>query len=182
MTNTDLAKTISVLFGAYGKADDINRQAIYCRACKDIPLQLLVAGIDRAIDTRPYLPSVADLKEDCRQLAAMVDNRLEVKPWPEAWKEIEKAAHSTYWGETPKFSTPEITETVACYGWRNIYMSQESEWQIIHAQVRDIYKTICDRKKDGRVNAYIAKKHRLQIGGGFKSLNDVVRSLTAGKG
>lgn len=177
MNNQDIAKAISVLFGAYGKADDINRQAIYCKACKDIPLQLLVAGIDRAIDTRSYLPSVADLKDDCRQLAEMVDDRLAVLPWPEAWKEIQRVLAASYWTEKPEFSTPEIAETIACYGWRNLYEAENSSWQAVHAQLRDIYKTICDRKKDGRVNNYIAKKHNLQIGGGFKSLSEIVQSL-----
>lgn len=176
-SNNQVAQAISVLFGAYGKADDVNRQVIYCKSCQNIPIKLLVAGIDKAIDTRPFLPSVAELKEDCRQLAEMIDDRLAVLPWHQAWAEIERAVHYTYWGEKPKFSTPEIAETVACYGWANIYQAEMRNWQNVHAQLRDIYKTICDRKKNGIENNYLAKKHNLEIGGGFESLSEIVRSL-----
>lgn len=168
---------VSVLFGAYGKVADEERQAIYCSMLSTIPYKLLIAGIERAINTRTFLPSVSDLKEDCRSVAATIDGSLKAKSWQEAWKEIEKAVHNTYWGEKPKFSTPEIAETVSCYGWSNIYMAESRNWQNVHAQLREIYKTICERKKDEKLNRRIAEKYHLADSGMRRQIAEVARAL-----
>ena len=173
-----LPQAVSVLFGAYGKADDTDRQKIYCRLLVDVSPELLAAGVERAISTRTFLPSVKELLDDCLSVASRVDPALEVKSWPEAWREIERAVRETYWGRTPKFSTPEIEAAVKSYGWRNIYMSEEREWQIIHAQLRDIYRTICERGRDRRLDGRLAAKYSL-TGMAAGEIGEAVRCLAA---
>lgn len=55
---------LATLFTAYRKTVDDEAAALYGRGLDDIPLRLLDRAIGRAIRTRTWLPTVAELRAD----------------------------------------------------------------------------------------------------------------------
>lgn len=149
-----VSQVISILFGAYGQAGDTNRQAIYCQFCKDIPPALLEAGVKKLIVEQKFLPTVSEIVDTCKEIVSAADETVRIKGWDEAWGEIERALYATPWGKTPTFSAPEIADVVNRFGWRNLQVCQSSEYSTIRAQIRDMYKAICERSKKQGSNAY----------------------------
>ena len=176
------AKAISVLFGAYGKSDDLSRQLIYCRMCRDIPLDLLKKTVEKLILESRFLPTVAEIVEASKSLLGSMDDNKRIKGWEEAWAEIEKAMHTTAWGRTPKFSTPEIAKAVDIFGWYNIHTCSSKDFNVIRAQVRDIYKAVCARRIETNTNNYLLGSSPSLLGRGSSGELMSVKELIKGMG
>lgn len=86
------AEILSLLFGCYGQGKDSDRLAIYGRLLKDVPVELLGRTCNKLMIECKFLPSVAEIIEASRELMGEVDESRRVKPWGEAWAEIERAA------------------------------------------------------------------------------------------
>ena len=163
-------QAMTTLFIAYGKQNETERIALYCKAFADVPAEILQKIVEKAINDCEYLPSVARLREAGRSLIGSVDVTQRVKPWAEAQKEIQQGLTRTWYhgclGEDvpdelygkscdPKWSTPEIKVAVDSYGFENIGQSLVTDMPIVWSQLRKIYETICLRKKEEIVNNYV---------------------------
>lgn len=180
------AEVISLLFGAYGHGNDINRSKIYLYATQDIPVKLLGAACKKLLLESKFLPSVAEIVEAARSIMGEADEACRVKGWDEAWSEIERAIYNTPWGKTPTFSRPEITAAVRNYGWNTLQASLAEDMPTVRAQVRRMYDDICRRTKERGNSLYAlgGKREELLTPGrkatGLTAVGDVMAMLGAG--
>lgn len=146
---------IGMLFGAYGQANDAQRQAIYVSLLKDIPNEVLSKSVKKLLVENKFLPAIAEIVEATKSLMGSVDDTQRVREWDEAWAEIEKAMRATPWGKTPSFSRPEIAAAVNNYGWDSLQKSLAADMPTVRAQVRGMYETACKRAKERAHNEYV---------------------------
>ena len=149
-----LIDILAVLFGAYGKSDDVGRMKIYVQYLEDIEPAILANAARKLIAEKKYLPSIAEIMEAASSLAGTIDPSSRVKSWDEAWGEIERNMLSTPWGEKPKWSTVEIAEAVNSYGWRDLQTCLEKDLTTIKAQVRRNYESVCARHREDKANRF----------------------------
>ena len=173
---TERARTIGALFGAFGQGADEARIAIYVRMLKDIPVDVLKVTAEKVMMESKFLPTIAELVEATRSLMAEAEPDTRVKTWAEAWNEIEKAMYRTPWGRTPVFSTPEISEAVFSFGWTTLHTAEAREMPTIRAQIRRMYEDICARRKEQANNRYAMSGDkdallRSKRGGGLTKLS-----------
>lgn len=174
-------KIVSLLFGAYGQANDGNRQAIYVSLLADFPNELLIKTIKKLILENKFLPAVSEIKDAAESLYHAIDDDGRIKDWDEAWSEIYKAMQSTPWGVRPKFSRIEIQEAVNCIGWNELQGVMAKDINIVRAQTRNVYEVICKRKKQQSCNAYILGMKPdglLKPSGGMLTVSEVVKKLS----
>lgn len=175
-------RIIGIMFGAYGQATDANRQAIYVTFLADYPNELLSKTVKKLVLESKFLPAVSEVKAAAESLYHAVDDTGRIKDWDEAWAEIERKMQSTPWGQTPSFSRPEIREAVGCIGWTNIQRCLASEFNILRAQVRNAYESICKRKREQACNGYVLGVRPdglLKPSGGMDSISSVVAKIAA---
>ena len=79
MVVQDVIKAVTVMFAAYGQSKDTERIKIYCRMLKDVPKDMLISVVQKAMLEYKYLPSVAELAEACRSVGAMHGARSNVR-------------------------------------------------------------------------------------------------------
>ena len=170
MVNTTNAKILASMFACYGQGGDGVRIAGYTTALEGIPTDILSKTCKKLLVTSKYLPSIAEIVEASRSLVGTIDETQAVKTWADAQKEIQKGIRMTWFygclGEPvpdelygrpcePKWSTDEIRQTVETYGFDNIGRAKEDDMPIVWSQLRRIYETICDRKKEDAVNNFV---------------------------
>ena len=151
---------IGTLFGAFGKADDAQRQAIYTKMLADVPNAVLSKAVKRLILASTFLPSVAEIVEAVKGIVAEVAPESRLPDWQEAWAEIERAMQSS---EPPVFTHPIIALAVKTYGLSNLKCCNVEMWQAAQAQVRRIYDDLCRRYNDKTLNAYVIGDTRPEI-------------------
>lgn len=150
-------KAIAVLFGALGKADDINRQRIYCDLLDTIPPNLVYKAVHKVLAEWRYatVPPVAIILDAAKSLYATKVPETRVKTWEEAWTEINNAMLATPWGKKPIWSTKEIEAAVNAFGWETLHIIPSSEFNTARAQIRRFYEDACKRIADQAVNGFV---------------------------
>lgn len=155
MPTDTVVDVIALLFTAYGKADDINRQAVYATALANTPPKVLLQACNVLIADNTFLPSIAEIVKAARTITAD-PNKMPV-PWPDAWAEIQKQVHDAFVYRKPVFSRPEIEKAAMRFGWLNLCEAQVEDMPTIHAQVRRIYEDICNRAEEQRKYGLLAR-------------------------
>ena len=59
----DCVSLVALLFGAYGKTNETERQSMYVMFLNDVPLDLLELAIKKLVRESVYLPSIAEIIE-----------------------------------------------------------------------------------------------------------------------
>lgn len=175
---------IGMLFGAYGQANDAQRQAIYASLLKDLPNEILSKAVKKLLVESKFLPAIAEIVEAAKSLMGSVDDSQRVREWDEAWAEIEKAMFTTPWGHTPTFSRPEIAAAVNNYGWQTLQSSQATDMPTVRAQIRKMYETACKRAVERAHNEYVLGRNELlqpPAGNGLTSTQVILAQLGARK-
>ena len=147
-------KIITMLFTAYGQAGEAERMAMYVKKLKDIPADVLDKACDKAVMESRYLPSIAELVQSAQSIAEQISGTGSPS-WEEAWKQIEKEMRNTFVYGKPQFTHKEIADAVNAFGWEELCSVLTKDLPIVRAQLRDMYKSICERKKTQRMNSYI---------------------------
>lgn len=156
MDNEDLVtEKLAVLFGAYGKAGDVNRLGIYSTALKDFPAEVIEKACAKMVLESKFLPAVSEIVDAVKSLMGTADESLRVRSWDEAWGEIEKKMQSTPWGRTPEFSRPEIAAAVSNFGWRDLQATLVEDMPTVRAQMRRMYEDACKRSSEQKLNSYV---------------------------
>lgn len=167
MAMSDAEKTqtviISTLFGAFGQAGDKNRIKIYLKALGDVPAVLLEKACKKLMLESKFLPSIAEIVEVSRELIGEAEESRRVKPWGEAWAEIERAMYSTPWGKRPTFSTPEIAQAAFGYGWDALQTSLAADMPTVRAQVRRMYDDACKGNKARANSRYVLNRQQADL-------------------
>lgn len=159
---------IGTLFGAFGKADDAQRQAIYVKMLADVPNAVLGKAVKRLILEKNFLPSVAEIVAAAKSIVEEVAPERRLPDWQEAWAEIEAAVQSS---APAKFSHPIIALAVKTYGMNNLKTCSVEMWSAAHAQMRRIYDDLCRRYSEKEMNAYVIGDTRKEIEAALERAN-----------
>lgn len=155
MDNAELrAKTLAVLFGAFGQAGETKRMKIYMEFTETIPAVVLEKTCKKLVAEARFLPTIAEITDAAAEIIGETNEGLRVKPWNEAWGEIERAMQATPWGKTPQFSTPEIAQAVNSFGWLPLQSSLAEDMPTVRAQMRRFYEDACSRSKSKAKSDY----------------------------
>lgn len=155
MDKTTNAKIIASMFACYGQGQDGVRIAAYTNVLSGIPTEILSRVCKKLILESKFLPSVADIVEASRSLIGTMDESSRMKPWAEAWAEIEKQMQECFVYAQPQFSTKEIEKAVKMYGWHELCETPSKDMRIAKAQLRDMYHEVCQRSKEESVNNFV---------------------------
>ena len=155
------AKMLTTMFACFGQANDGVRIASYVQMLDDIPADVLSVVCKKATLEKKFLPTIAELIESARSIAGSMDESNRVKTWDEAWAEIQRQIDKVFIYEKPVFSRPEIEQAVKRYGWTDLCTTPAKDWRTAHAQLREIYKSICERSKEESVNGYLLGQNKL---------------------
>lgn len=145
---------ITKLFAAFGQSSEGKRIAVYCQYLEDIPADILAKVCKKSIMECKYLPTIAELVQSAQNLVEQVSGT-GAPSWEEAWKQIEKEMRNTFVYGKPQFTHKEIADAVNAFGWEELCSVLTKDLPIVRAQLRDMYKSICERKKTQRMNSYI---------------------------
>ena len=147
-------KIITMMLAVYGNSQDKTMIASYVELLGGIPVELLEKACRKVSLESEYQPRPAAIINAAKSLIGSVGGS-RVKPFNEAWKEIEKEMKDTFVYGEPNFSTPEITEAVKCFGWNELCSVLTKDLPIVRAQLRDIYNMVCEQKKEETVNNHV---------------------------
>ena len=167
MDKTTSAKIIASMFACYGQGQDGVRIATYTSVLTDIPTDILSKVCRKMILESKFLPSVAEIVEASRSLIGSMDESSRMKPWAEAWQEIEHQMHTAFVYEKPVFSTPEIEKAVK----HELCETPSKDFRIAKAQLRDMYHEVCQRSKEESVNKFVLGEGKLLDDKCIKLLN-----------
>lgn len=152
------------------KDDNKDRLNVYFEVLKDIPTELLAKAVMKCITTCKFLPSVAEILEECESITETITGKPKVKDWDEAWMEIYKNwCDGSPYKPKPNWSTPEIALTVESFGWLNLLEAQSDQTQTIRAQMKALYETACKRKLK-----FIKNTNILQGKSGFEGIGSIM--------
>ena len=155
------AKIIASMFACFGQGNDGVRIAAYVNVLSDIPTDILSKVCRKMILESKFLPSVAEIVEASRSLIGSMDESSRTKTWAEAWQEIEHQMQECFVYAKPKFSTKEIETAVKMYGWHELCETPSKDMRIAKAQLRDMYREVCERSREESVNNFVLGEGKL---------------------
>lgn len=147
-----LAISLSTLFGAYGKEEQIERLKIYYRALIDLDPNIVQIACQKCLYNCIFLPSIAEIIKEVKNLELEVHPENKIKSWDEAILEISNAVCSASSIKTIEWSTPEIEQAVRMYGFANLCFSTESSYSYGIEAIRKNYIAICTRIQNDTQN------------------------------
>jgi len=126
---------IADLFAAYRKPADARELTAYVAHTADLPLDVLDAAIRVVVRQRPWLPSVAELRD-------LVAEAVTGVPSPsEAWAEVMRTVRDQGIYRAPAWSHPAVEAAVRAIGYRVICLSEEDELGKLRKDFWMIYET-----------------------------------------
>lgn len=150
----ETTEVITTLFSAFGQSGDGTRIAAYVKVLTGIPIPILKATSSKLILTCKFLPTVAEIVAAVKSLVEESNGR-RMKTWDEAWAEIKQVCQSAFIYEEPTWSTEEIKAAVNSFGYKELCTVAEKDMQIVRAQMRQIYESVCARAKEKQVNEFV---------------------------
>ena len=168
---------VTALFQTYEKQEQKERLDIYVAMLKDIPTELLREAIKKCIAECKYLPSIAEILEQCESFKTTIKGEQEYMPWDEAWQIIYKEwEQGSPYKPKPKWPTPEIEKTVERFGWMTLMEAPADQTMAIRAQMKSMYEAICKRHVE------TAKNKQILAGkNGFEQIGDTIRKAIGGR-
>lgn len=151
------AKIIAVLLASFGQGSDYARIAAYRKMLDEIPEKMLKAACEKLMLESKFLPTISDVVSAAQHLTQESCNT-KVKTWDEAWHELQEQRRIAFIYAKPVFSTKEIELTAKRYGWKEFCEAKEKDYNIVHAQMRDIYNGVCKWTKEKVIDDHILKK------------------------
>ncbi|MGE1061222.1 hypothetical protein NXG27_01035 [Megasphaera paucivorans] len=146
-----VVKALSGLQLAYRDSLSKSQMKFYADMLRDIHPVVLDKAIKKLICTSKFLPTVAEIRETAEKMITKV-NGTRQKDMNEAWEEVMEQVRICFVYQAPKFSTPEIAETVKSMGWRNLCMMETRQSSTYRAQFRDTYKIACTRHSENALD------------------------------
>ena len=147
-------ETLCTLFGCFGQAADTNRLAIYTKLLQDMPPDLLSAACQKIMLENTFLPSVAEIVAAVKSVRATKQGET-ADDYTAAWNEVLGEMKRCGIYGSPTFSNAETQKAVRLVGWRNLCCADEAAFSVLHAQFREVYKSLKKRKESDAVNCYV---------------------------
>ena len=136
-------KILEGLFLAYEKKMDSTLSQIYVESLYDIPPYILLAAVRKLINTKSFLPRVAEIREAAKQISDFCQDK---EPnWSIAWKSLTDAIKRVGRYGHPDFTDPYLIEFVHRFGWLNLCQMPDNNLLTLRAQFRDDYTAIVQK-------------------------------------
>ncbi len=126
-----IAKFLFTLRAAYANASPVSEATleIYAQMLSDIPEEILDKILYQILNTCKFFPTIAEIREIAVNI--MTDGK-RIPDAIEAWGEVIQQIDLTGYYGMPKFSHPLISETVKMFGWQNLCMSEQLDYDRAH--------------------------------------------------
>ena len=111
-------------------------------------------ALDRLSQTSKFFPSMSEIIETIESLQRVATGD-GIKDFDEAWAEVYSEVKRCFTYKEPRFSTPEIAETVRNLGWDTICYMQSDDVSTVRAQFERYYKIAIHRKKEWESNIFL---------------------------
>lgn len=154
MDKIKVVKALAPLQIAFKKDFDKEQLAFYVEMLQDLDPELLFLAVKKIISKSRFLPSIAEIRENCESLTSTATGKRELNA-DEAWGIVMKAVKDTTRYEKPKFNNKAIQSAVNNLGWSTIYDMLESEQGMVRAHFRDFYNSALKRKVETESNINI---------------------------
>lgn len=143
-----IVKILSTLQLAYSTDLSIERLEMYVEMLADINPVTLEQAIKNIVKTRKFLPTIAEIREECSALSAYVNMHDEVETAQTAWEKVIKVV-GTYGFEHGKEHLEGLTLTAARTIWSSFdpRMGHEYNEASCRSQFIRCYEQLAEREK-----------------------------------
>lgn len=165
MNNKEMiAQSLSMLQIAWSTDMTKERFKLYCTMLADVNPVTLTQAVANLINRCKFLPSIAELREECSALSAYVNMHDEVETAQTAWEKVIKAA-GTYGYDNGKEHLEGITLQAAKPIWSSFdpRMGHEYNEASCRAQFIKCYEQLMDREKHRQRMANSIKDNHLLL-------------------
>lgn len=170
-SDAEINKILAVLVAAYPNARIVQgangtpgTMQVYATMLVDIPPQELIAAIKYCISTKTdFLPSVADIRNAWNKIKSANDAVSGQDAWRIVQREIARCGLERWdcGDKQPEYDGDEdIRRAVACIGWREICMADETD-PAVRAQFIRAYETYKQRSKEMEIIGVIPEARRI---------------------
>lgn len=159
-----IAQSLSMLQIAWSTDMTKERFKLYCTMLADVNPVTLTQAVANLINRCKFLPSIAELREECSALSAYVNMHDEVETAQTAWEKVIKVA-GTYGYDNGKEHLEGITLTSARAIWSSFdpRMGHEYNEASCRAQFIKCYEQLIDREKHRQRMANSIKDNHLLL-------------------
>lgn len=159
-----IAQSLSMLQIAWSTDMTKERFKLYCTMLADVNPVTLTQAVANLINRCKFLPSIAELREECSALSAYVNMHDEVETAQTAWEKVIKAA-GTYGYDNGKEHLEGITLQAAKPIWSSFdpRMGHEYNEASCRAQFIKCYEQLIDREKHRQRMANSIKDNHLLL-------------------
>lgn len=166
-------KALSMLQLAYTTDMSEERMLLYVRMLGDVNPVTLEQAVANVINKCKFLPTIAELREECSALSAYVNMHDEVETAQTAWEKVIKVA-GTYGYDNGKEHLDGITLTAARAIWSSFdpRMGHEYNEASCRSQFIRCYEQLVDREKHRQRMANSIKDNHLLLKAREKAQHD----------
>ena len=159
-----IAQSLSMLQIAWSTDMTKERFKLYCTMLADVNPVTLTQAVANVINRCKFLPSIAELREECSALSAYVNMHDEVETAQTAWEKVIKVA-GTYGYDNGKEHLEGITLQAARTIWSSFdpRMGHEYNEASCRAQFIKCYEQLIDREKHRQRMANSIKDNHLLL-------------------
>ena len=147
---------------------------IYLKLLQDVPVDDLQVVVDQCIASCKFLPTVAELREQWKNLTANL-NQISGE---EAWGLVTLEFRRTGYVGIPQFEDERTARVVQIMGWQNLCKSEEQ--MADRAHFMRIYNSLAQR--EGRIDKLLPEARTFAEHRGLLPVLDTVRALSYTKG
>lgn len=152
--NDDLIAKLTQLFKAFRQKDATvdGTLDVYLERLSEFPAPVVIAAIDRLIDTSRFLPTIAEIKESA--VLGPLGQQLADEAWVEVRREARRVGYNrppVFSGgrflpaDVPEFSSPVIAAAAYAVGWELICTGDDSRG-FIRDQFLKAFKALSERE------------------------------------
>lgn len=146
--------SLTVLFAAFSKSDDVDRIAIYANDLCDFEPQLIELACKKVRIEQTFLPTIADIIDACKSIVAS-STGCRVPSWPEAQLEIRKQMANAGIYKKPVFGNVYIDNAVQSVGWLTLCNASDSQIGFLWCSVQRAYEKALQQQQSDDVNRYL---------------------------
>lgn len=159
-----IVKALSMLQLAYSTDMPKERMKLYVYKLSDINPVTLEQAVNNLIDRCKFLPTIAEIREECSALSAFVNAYEEIPTAQEAWEKVIKVV-GTYGNENGKEHLEGITLTAARTIWSsfNPRMGHEYNEASCRSQFIRCYEQLVEREQHRQRMANSIKDNHLLL-------------------
>ena len=159
-----IVKALSMLQLAYSTDMPKERMKLYVYKLSDVNPVTLEQAISNLIDRCKFLPTIAEIREECSALSAFVNAYEEIPTAQEAWEKVIKVV-GTYGNENGKEHLEEITLTAARTIWSSFdpRMGHEYNEASCRSQFIRCYEQLVEREQHRQRMANSIKDNHLLL-------------------